>query len=324
MPDETFVYYIEVAGVCNLRCPSCPNGNSPKQLRNPMYMSIEMYSEILQKIIKEKPAEKILIYLLNWGEPTLHPELPRLITLANEVGLSPHLSSNLAAPKNLEAMVKAYPASLRISLSGYWPQTYQITHAGGDIEQVRENAMKVARYREKHDARFPVQICYHKYTHNMEGDYIRMQAMAHELNFEFVPLWAFYAPLEKYLSAVEGPFDPGEQALLDLLLIKPHEAQAVALPYRKLYPDCPLRSQQTAINSDGSVALCCAVYDKKYDLAGSFLDQSHQTLQQQKYSHPFCQRCMAACGDLYYLYTGKEELDAIARRRLEPQTAAVS
>ncbi len=56
--------------------------------------------------------------------------------------------------------------------------------------------------------------------------------------------------------------------------------------------DCVLRSSQTVINHDGSVALCCGVYDPVYNIANSFLEVNFNDLQTLKYSNAYCAECM--------------------------------
>ena len=58
--------------------------------------------------------------------------------------------------------------------------------------------------------------------------------------------------------------------------------------------DCELRFNQTVINHDGSVALCCSVYDKPNMLGLDFLATPHTELERAKYGHPFCRKCMAS------------------------------
>ena len=53
-----------------------------------------------------------------------------------------------------------------------------------------------------------------------------------------------------------------------------------------------MRFNQTAINHDGSVALCCAVYDQDNMLGVSFLDEDFVALERRKYAHPFCGDCI--------------------------------
>ena len=57
--------------------------------------------------------------------------------------------------------------------------------------------------------------------------------------------------------------------------------------------DCELRFNQTVINHDGSVALCCSVYDKPNMLGLDFLSTPHAELERAKYRHSFCGTCMS-------------------------------
>lgn len=55
--------------------------------------------------------------------------------------------------------------------------------------------------------------------------------------------------------------------------------------------DCELRFNQTAINSDGSVALCRGVYEEASMLGAHFLEHGHRELEAMKYAHPTCKTC---------------------------------
>jgi uncharacterized radical SAM superfamily Fe-S cluster-containing enzyme len=76
---------IDAVDVCNLRCPSCPSGRrsggSPVGLLAP---------RTLQDIVEKARTECHLSYvsLFNWGEPLLHPELPRLVSVVREFGVA--------------------------------------------------------------------------------------------------------------------------------------------------------------------------------------------------------------------------------------------
>jgi hypothetical protein len=83
--------------------------------------------------------------------------------------------------------------------------------------------------------------------------------------------------------------------------------------------DCLLRSEQTAINSDGSVALCCTVFDLEHTIAPSFLDVDHRELQKRKYEHPLCGECMENGLHDTFVYRDEHEWTAAASRRIAPQ-----
>jgi MoaA/NifB/PqqE/SkfB family radical SAM enzyme len=320
MPQKTmdlFVYYVEVSGFCNLRCPSCPNGNSTGESAPASgYMPHELYTALLEKMRAESPGRETQLYLFNWGEPFLHPELPRFIETARGFGFQPHLSSNLAAPKNLREVILARPGSLRISLSGTSPETYAMTHPPGDVNRVLENARRVRSVLDEAGLDLPVHFLYHKYRHNLGEDFRRLKDLGAALGFPVFAVWAQFLPLEKLLDYYAGEVAPADRNVLDLMVLKPEDFRAVSLPHRPQHPDCPLRTGQMCLDVRGEVALCCAAYARENYLRGSFLDLPHRELQVQKYAHPLCARCRAQGCDLTYLYGGREELDALACSRI--------
>jgi pyruvate-formate lyase-activating enzyme len=314
---DLFIYFVEVSGFCNLRCPSCPNGNSAREEATATgYMSVELFAALLEKIQAESPGRETQLYLFNWGEPFLHPELPRLVEMARERGLPAHLSSNLAAPKNLRDVIKARPGSLHISLSGYFPQTYGRTHAPGDVWLVKSNIYRLRSCLDSLGLDLPVSFFYHKYRHNLGEDLRKMAELAAEVRFPLQALWANFFPVEKLLAYYAGEVSPADRGVLDLMVLHPHDFRAVSLRHRGEFPDCNLRAQQMCLDVNGAVSLCCASYARKHYLSGSFLDQTHQVLQAQKYQHPLCGQCREQGCDITYQYGGLEDLNALALTRI--------
>jgi MoaA/NifB/PqqE/SkfB family radical SAM enzyme len=201
------------------------------------------------------------------------------------------ISANLNRIDNLESVLEAGLDNLRISLSGFYQETYGQTHEGGDIETVKANMRRVRELVNKHHARTKVLVAYHRYRHNMGRDYEQMTALADELGFIMDPVWAFLMPLDKLFDEREGRLNEKDQKLVKLLAVSPAEQRAIYAGTRP--SDCSLRSGQMSINADGTVALCCAVFDKKNNIADSFLDVSYEELQQRKYTHPTCEKCMS-------------------------------
>lgn len=318
---ETFLYYIEVAGLCNLKCPSCPNGNRQDAAKAHGFMPMALFEEIIKKIISESPGINTLIHLYNWGEPTLHPELPQLMNIVHQYGLIPHLSSNLVSPLNLKAIVKARPGSFRISLSGYNPQTYRQTHVGGDIWMVKSNAYKLRALMNQYQIDFPVHFCYHQYLHNFKEDLDQLRHLAEELDFTVLPIWAQLFPLEKMLDYYNGLIRPEDNPVLDLLVLNPEDYKTISSKKRAAFTDCCLRSHQTAIDFDGAVPACCAVYDRENYLDQSFLDLSHDQIQAQKYQLPICRHCRHHAIDLSYLYADADGINRHAQYRLQQRSS---
>jgi MoaA/NifB/PqqE/SkfB family radical SAM enzyme len=307
-------YFIDLVGGCNLRCPSCPVGNSPEAERPTALMSDDMFDGIMARIREETPATEY-VHLYNWTEPLLHPRLPELIGIAWKHGIGSHLSTNLNYSRNLEAMIEAEPMRIRISVSGYTQEKYGRTHEKGEIATVIANMRRLRAAIDKYGVRTKVRVPFHCYVDNVGEDYRLMRNLCRELHFKFEPCWAYLMPIEKNVEYLHGGLGERERKLVDLLAVRPEEAREVSL--RRLAPDCTLRSDQTVINCDGSVALCCGVYDAKYTVAGSFLDSNARDRQQTKDAHPFCGTCMKEGLHVTMTYGGVEEWNAIAARRLQ-------
>ncbi|HOD92261.1 MAG TPA: radical SAM/SPASM domain-containing protein [Clostridia bacterium] len=77
--------YIEITNICNLECDFCP-----KTKRKPKFMSIDMFSNILDQI---KPHTDY-IYLHVKGEPLLHPELDKLLDISHDKGFFVNITTN--------------------------------------------------------------------------------------------------------------------------------------------------------------------------------------------------------------------------------------
>ena len=79
---------IEVTDACNLFCSACktPHGNN--------FMTLDAFT-----LLAEKLKGHISHLALHWrGEPCLHPLLPELAEIANNLNLKPWLSTNMAVP----------------------------------------------------------------------------------------------------------------------------------------------------------------------------------------------------------------------------------
>jgi hypothetical protein len=312
-----WLYFVEVSGYCNLRCPSCPNANFTTAQHPRGFITPDLFAAIAAKIRRECPADDIYIALYNWGEPLLHPELPRLVRLAREQGLLPLISTNLLADADLDALIQSQPHWIRVSLSGLSSATYGKTHFPGDARKLIRNLRRLKTRWDALGGGFPVHLYFHKYAGNLGKDRDRAQALARELGFGYDETWAMLTPWEKLLEYYGGRADPKCSALVDLLALRPEDARAVALKLRPQHPDCLLRSRQTTIDFDGRLTLCCGVFDSANYLAAGFLDLPHEAIQRLKYAHPLCTECMRNGVDIIATHPGLEGFDQAVRRRVE-------
>ena len=305
---DTYIFVIDVVGTCNLRCPTCPVGNSPERPKG--FMNLALFKRIVAKIRRESPVPHPQINLYNWGEPLLHPDLPTIITMLRRAKMRSHLSTNLNIKRGLEAVIAAGPDELKISLSGYSQATYSRAHARGKLELVKANMRLVKDYADKYRMGTRIWVGHHIYRSN-QHEMEPVRQLCAELGFEYHPIAAFYMPLERLMDVISGGSNPQDGGILEDLLHKPADRQRAMAASRSGRFDCELRFNQTVINHDGTVALCCTVYDQPNMLGVSYLDESFDAIEQRKYRHPFCVTCMQ--NNLQYAPAELDPLRSVSR-----------
>lgn len=293
---ETYIYTIDISGTCNLRCPSCPVGNFSSADRTLGFMPVDLFAKIIAKIKREAIVARPQIWLYNWGEPLLHPQLTEIIKEVKKNDLTVHLSTNLNSEHGIAELAKAAPTEIKISLSGFTEETYSLTHKRGDLSLLKANMYLLRHYLNKYQSATRVWVGHHLYRTNSD-QLESVRAFCTELNFEHQPTQAFFQPLEKLVKLANNEVLPEDEDLLAKLLVDPRDYLKNIKNHRSGNYDCELRFNQTVINHDGSVALCCSVYDRSNMLDVKFLDADHQTIEKKKYQHPFCKTCRAASCD---------------------------
>lgn len=322
MESRFDVYYIDIVGTCNLRCPSCPVGNykvaeAGNGQRPTGFMQLPLFKDILEKIKRESiGSHPMVIGVYNWGEPTLHPELPKFIEAIREKSFYSYVSTNLNVREDkLKELVAVAPDKLIVSTSGYDCDVYSQTHSRGDPHLVVSNMFRLRYYMDKLKKDFDVEISYHMYEHNIHKDIERIMSISQDLRFHLALDITFYMPLENNFKYFNGnPLPQKDRDLISLMLIKPEEQLELAQPYKKM--DCPLLDY-TTINFDGSTALCCGVYDYRNNIADNFLDVDCIELAERKKKHPLCSQCMGMGLHMAAAQAARSELDALVNERLK-------
>lgn len=288
--SDSFIYSIDVAGTCNLRCPSCPVGNFPDASRPKGFMDMELFRGIVKKIKREHVAENPKIWLFNWGEPMLHPKLPEMISILKQNHLYVMISTNLNTKKNLAEVIRSAPDEIKISLSAFSQPLYSRTHPKGNIDLVKENMALIRDLIDTSHVSTQVWVGHHLYRHNLQ-ERAEVEQVCKSLGFGYSAIPAFFQPVEKMMSLIEGTLSASDaNTVADLV---EHPLEVLALKRKRINNDldCELRFNMTTINHDGGVALCCGVYDYQNMLGVNFLEASHDEIQALKYRHPFCKKC---------------------------------
>lgn len=287
-----YMFIIDVVGTCNLRCPTCPVGNSGHEERAVGFMPVELFAQILDKIARESPVPDPSIVLFNWGEPLLHPQLPRILDLIRQKGFRSYLSTNLNIKRGLEDVIAAGPDDLKISISGFSAGTYARTHARGNLDLVKANMLRLYELREAHKVSTHIWVGHHIYR-STQHEAEELRETCARLGFGYHAIPAFYMPLERVVDVIDHGDPSAGVDIIDDLPVHPAERAAHAARTRSGRYDCELRFNQTVINHDGSVGLCCCVYDRTSMLGVNFLDEPLPQIEGRKYRHPFCKTCFA-------------------------------
>jgi len=103
--------YVEITNICNMRCSFC-HGHS----RQPGRMDEGMFAHILEQL---KGKTKYIYYHL-MGEPLLHPDLPRFISMATQAGFLSILTTNgTLLGKRQQELIHAKPHKFNISVHSF-------------------------------------------------------------------------------------------------------------------------------------------------------------------------------------------------------------
>lgn len=295
-------YFIDIVGSCNLRCPSCPVGNWEQPMPKGI-MDFAHFRKIVETIRARHPAgQRLFIDLYNWGEATLHPRLADIVKLVKAHGIGCGISTNMNVFPAMREVVKAAPDYIRVSLSGFYDQTYRRTHARGSAYAVKANMYRLRELLDRHNnSETLVQVGYHIYRSNFPDDFLKMRELCDELGFLFDPVIASFMPAEKAVKNIDGEIAPADRALHDNLVIPMRRIAEIYRAEGATLADCDYRRLRTSINFDGSVSLCCAVYDRDKIIADDFLAIGADELRRRKYGHDFCATCMKR--NLHMLYT---------------------
>ncbi len=312
---DQFHFNIDILGMgaCNLKCPSCPVGNST-EIRNPKGMMVpETFRAILAKAVTECRVEGVSLF--NWTEPLLHPNVPEFIRIGREFDVRVDLSSNLNSLKNIDAVLAENPGSFRISNSGFTQELYGVTHRGGEIDTVKANMIELVASKKRTGSTTNLHLLYHRYKANLD-DEVKMRRYCESLGIIFVPVWAMMAPLEKVLAYAGTDPDAAvisdeDRDMIGRLLLPLSEALEIGR--RHGAKPCVLQTNQLTLDFQGNVQLCCTLYNSERYRLGSFLETPLAAFQEAKYASDTCTKCMKTGAHVYYTY-GAPEYRKLARK----------
>ena len=308
-------YTIDIVGTCNLQCPSC--AWSMDEINNVKgTMSFDTFELVTEKMKKE--TELIThVSLYSWGEPFMHNKLDLFINHLHELGIAVAVSSNLSikSSEQVRKVIKASPDYLKISLSGFYPDAYNSTHTGGDINLVKSNLYKLKYYIEQYNSDTFVDVNYHLYRNNNGRNLEKMNDLCDELGFALSSTYALVMPLERVLDHCDGNPDYQTKELSKLLLVDIDEGREITKDFRN--QPCRFLTNQINISWDGSVSLCCVGFDQKiYNISNNYLDITLEDIWNKKDNNPLCDKCLSYGLPAYNLGYNQKGWDDVANKKV--------
>ncbi|MEY2878669.1 MAG: hypothetical protein RLZZ15_1049, partial [Verrucomicrobiota bacterium] len=156
--------YFEIAGICNAKCAYCHSGvDRPARAR---FVDVEVFRQSLTRLLAENviPAGAV-ISLYNWGEPVLHPRLPALAGVINDLGLRYAMSTNASRVPAIDAAFVARLDHVIFSMPGFSQDAYDRIH-GFKFTEILANMERIVNECRAHGFKGRFAISYHVYKFN--------------------------------------------------------------------------------------------------------------------------------------------------------------
>jgi len=302
---------IDITGLCNLKCLSCPRSREDETFGATGYMNFELYKKIIDKMVVDMPF-LYLVDLYQWGEPILHPDISRIVEYNNKLGLASGLSTNLNSIRKLDEVLSKKPAQLRVSLSGASKETYDVTHTGGKWKRVERNMHTLGETVKKYDGFTLIEVYFHVYKDSVK-EAIKIKKICEKYKFNFHTTIAMLLP-EFALDYKEGKgLTPQAKKANDLMLIDIDKL--IKEGKRDDEKNCLLTRCLPNVLWDGSVANCCN-YAAPKPLYTSYLDVPFKEIELSRRESELCNNCQKHSLHRYFNpqhYDGfiKEKLDEV-------------
>jgi MoaA/NifB/PqqE/SkfB family radical SAM enzyme len=277
---------IDVAGKCNLKCPSCPRGNM-ERLHPEGFMSAAVYSHALDKLLKELP-QIMCIELSTWGEPFMNPDLAEIIEMTEKY-IPCSVSTNLQIPDQLESVIKAQPSQMIISASGYG-ESYEVNHAGGSWQIFYDNINYLRELIKKHSPKTEFAVSYHLYRNNKHEDLDKFRNLCSMLGFKLLTAWAYLNPYDKLLDYCEGR-SIGMQAEKALNSLQWNLKCSLEMSKAEASNPCLCQRIFPIINWDLSVSLCHVFYNPV--IVDDFLNTTLDDIIESRHKQLQCKKCQS-------------------------------
>jgi radical SAM protein with 4Fe4S-binding SPASM domain len=198
-------------------------------------MDMGLYEKIIGDV--EEMGRLKALKLFGYGEPMLHPELPRMVELGKTISDRVEFTSNLTALTETMArgLIDAKLDYLRCSIYSTNQEAHEkFTQVKFKIDRIYENLRRLRELRDEAGSDYPfIYVKMFETITDAEAEIFRekYKDIADEIAFEIIHNMSGYDNVEEKLG--------------------------IPIPIRTPHRVCPLSFYQTAIGSNGDVTVCC-------------------------------------------------------------------
>jgi MoaA/NifB/PqqE/SkfB family radical SAM enzyme len=263
---------IDPTNACQLRCPVCPTGQE-LQDRPIGHVDLTMF----RRLMDEVGDDVFFVDFFNWGEPLLNKRISELIALAHAKRISTTVSTNFSLPlsdERLRALIDSGLNQLIVSMDGASKDTAGTYRRRSDFDLVIANMRRIVELKREMRSRTPHIVWRFLVFRFNEHELRRAVELARDIGVDCIT----FSPA----TLDEGTFaipDADRRMMKDWVPNDPrlsfYDAEEAARarpgelrkkgPMGKVKNRCDWHYLSSAINSDGSVAPCCAMFHKKDD-----------------------------------------------------------
>ena len=275
------VLSVELSTYCNLRCPYCTN---PLARRKRNFMEFSLAEKITAEMKQLKTRR---LQLVGNGEPTLHPEFGKIISMFGKAASYMSIVTNgqWLREETADELVNSGMSLVEFSIDAGGKEGYEKSRIGGSFDALLQNIRRLRQLRDKAKSRLKINV-----------RVMFRPSVIHTMDEELA-FWRKEADMvmPQYLVRINGT-DYEE----DLFIPQQQKAGA--------FPKCSLPFYHSEIKYNGNILMC---YYSAFQLGepglllGNVNDTpiydlwNHEILQQYRKAHrernnammPVCQGC---------------------------------
>jgi MoaA/NifB/PqqE/SkfB family radical SAM enzyme len=265
IPDTPSRVIVEPTNACNLRCSYCGNKDMARPWKN---LKLPVFRRLVGEMV-ELGIPRITLHTV--GEPTLHPEFPRMVRIAKDAGLTVTFSTNATTLTEdlARELVHAGPDILNVSVDVADPEKMKKLREGVDPERVVEGMRLLKRLR---DAEGP--------EHESPWGVVRLPSLV--ATCVVTRYWdrdEERAWFELYGPLIDDAYFHWPNAHAGYVADEPHKPRGL-LPaalrdrlYKKVRYSCPYPWDALFLLSDGTMSVCRFDFDARVEV-GRYPEQS--------------------------------------------------